>query len=120
MLTPTKVSTKTECIQRINSLLHSEETTESNSQLTQLTKDNFMNSTDHRVVYKNFDYNTAYDAWIYEGNDKDKIVGVRQKKQFPREETAFYSIRNSFGILYTAKFCKLTLTIICIWCIYNT
>nr|DAJ55865.1 MAG TPA: head closure knob [Caudoviricetes sp.] len=89
MLTPTKVSTKTECIQRINSLLHSEETTESNSQLTQLTKDNFMNSTDHRVVYKNFDYNTAYDAWIYEGNDKDKIVGYKYLQSYPYDTPKF-------------------------------
>ena len=89
MLTPTKVSTKTECIQRINSLLHSKETTESNDQITQLTKDNFMNSTDHRVVYKNFDYANSYDAWIYEGNDADKIVGYKYFQSYPYDTPKF-------------------------------
>lgn len=90
MLTPTKVSTKTECIKRINTLLHSQDTTESNNQITQLTKDNFFNSTDHRVVYKNFDYNTKYDTWIYEGNDEDKIVGYKYLQSYPYDEPKFH------------------------------
>lgn len=75
MLTPTKVSTKTNCVQRINSILHDNlnDNIETDSQITELTKNNFDTSTDYRVVYKNFDYSKPYDAWIYEGNDEDKI-----------------------------------------------
>ena len=58
MLTPIKVSTKTDCVRRINNLLHSQSNTssESDDQITELTKESFKSSTDYRVVYKNFDY----------------------------------------------------------------
>lgn len=89
MLTPTKVSTKTECVKRINNLLHSQDTTEANDQITELTKNNFNNSTDYRVVYKNFNYNKSYDTWIYEGNDEDKIVGYKYLQSYPYDMPQF-------------------------------
>ena len=89
MLTPTKVSTKTNCIRLINNLLHSDLENEIDDQLLNLTAENFNNSTDHRVVYKNFDYGTSYDAWIYEGNDKDKIVGYKYFQSYPYSEPKF-------------------------------
>ncbi|MCI7634037.1 MAG: hypothetical protein MSS80_08445 [Mollicutes bacterium] len=55
----------------------------------ELTQNNFNNSTDHRVVYKNFDYSKSYDAWIYEGNDKDKIVGYKYFQSYPYSEPKF-------------------------------
>ena len=62
MLTPTKVSAKESCVKRLNSILHpySESNTEeqANSQITDLTKSFFNSSTDHRTVYKNFNYKT--------------------------------------------------------------
>lgn len=85
MLTPIKVSTKTDCVRRINNLLHSQSNTssESDDQITELTKESFKSSTDYRVVYKNFDYVKTYDTWIYEGNDKDKIVGYKYLQSYP-------------------------------------
>lgn len=89
MLTPTKVSTKTECVKRVNNLLHSQDTTEANDQITELTKSNFNSSTDYRVVYKNFNYNKSYDTWIYEGNDEDKIVGYKYLQSYPYDMPQF-------------------------------
>lgn len=89
MLKPTKTQTKTNCIALMNSLLHSNMDNQSDSQLMELTQNNFNNSTDHRVVYKNFDYSTSYDAWIYEGNDKDKIVGYKYFQSYPYDEPKF-------------------------------
>lgn len=68
MATPIKVSTKTNCIQRLNNLLHSnlEDNSNTDSSLMQLTQEGFSSSTDYRVVYKNFDYTKSYDTWIYE------------------------------------------------------
>lgn len=91
MLTPTKVSTKTNCVQRINSILHDNlnDNIETDSQITELTKNNFATSTDYRVVYKNFDYSKPYDAWIYEGNDEDKIVGYKYFQSYPYDTVEF-------------------------------
>lgn len=91
MLEPTKVSTKTECVRRINNLLHSDSSTstESSDQISQLTKENFKASTDYRVVYKNFDYSKSYESWIYEGNDEDKIVGYKYFQSYPYDEPKF-------------------------------
>ena len=55
----------------------------------ELTKDTFYDSTDYRVVYKNFDYSNPYDCWIYEGNDKDKIVGYKYLQSYPYDEPKF-------------------------------
>lgn len=91
MLEPTKVSTKTECVRRINNLLHSDSSTstESSDQISQLTKENFKASTDYRVVYKNFNYSKSYESWIYEGNDEDKIVGYKYFQSYPYDEPKF-------------------------------
>lgn len=91
MLTPTKVSTKDNCIQRLNNILHSnlEGNENTDSSIMQLTKDNFTSSTDYRVVYKNFDYTKSYDTWIYEGNDKDKIVGFKYLQSYPYDTPQF-------------------------------
>lgn len=89
MLKPTKTQTKTNCIRLMNNLLHSSLENQSNDQLMELTQNNFNNSTDHRVVYKNFDYSKSYDAWIYEGNDKDKIVGYKYFQSYPYNEPKF-------------------------------
>lgn len=91
MLTPIKVSTKTDCVRRINNLLHSKSDTsaESSDQISELTKETFKSSTDYRVVYKNFDYTTKYDTWIYEGNDKDKIVGYKYLQSYPYDTPQF-------------------------------
>lgn len=91
MLTPIKVSTKTDCVRRINNLLHSKSDTsaESSDQISELTKETFKSSTDYRVVYKNFDYTTKYDTWIYEGNDKDKIAGYKYLQSYPYDTPQF-------------------------------
>lgn len=89
MLKPTKTQTKTNCIRLMNNLLHPSLENQSNDQLMELTQNNFNNSTDHRVVYKNFDYSKSYDAWIYEGNDKDKIVGYKYFQSYPYSEPKF-------------------------------
>lgn len=91
MLTPTKVSTQTNCIKRLDSLLHSQSNTESESsdQIYQLTQENFKSSTDYRVVYKNFDYSKSYGAWIYEGNKEDKIAGYKYFQSYPYETPQF-------------------------------
>ena len=91
MLTPIKVSTKTDCVRRINNLLHSKSDTsvESSDQISELTKETFKSSTDYRVVYKNFNYTKTYDTWIYEGNDKDKIVGYKYLQSYPYDTPQF-------------------------------
>lgn len=91
MLTPNKVSSKENCIQRINSVLHSDlqDNVNTDNQIMELTKNSFKSNTDYRVVYKNFDYNTPYDAWIYEGNDKDKIVGFKYFQSYPYDTPQF-------------------------------
>lgn len=93
MLTPTKVQTKESCSQRINALLHSNlysnNGNESDSQIMDLTREGFNSSTDHRTIYKNFDYEKTYDAWIYEGNDKDKIVGYKYFQSYPYDTVNF-------------------------------
>lgn len=73
----------------MNSVLHSDETEEINDQIIELTKNNFTNSTDHRKVYKNFNYEKSYDAWIYEGNDEDKIVGYKYFQSYPYDTPQF-------------------------------
>lgn len=92
MLTPIKVSSKENCIQRVNSILHSglQDNTNTDTQITELLKNSFKDNTDYRVVYKNFDYNTPYDTWIYEGNDKDKIVGFKYLQSYPYETPQFH------------------------------
>ena len=55
----------------------------------ELTKSTFYDSTDYRVVYKNFDYKKSYDCWIYEGNDKDKIVGYKYLQSYPYDTPQF-------------------------------
>lgn len=91
MLTPNKVSSKENCIQRVNSVLHSDlqDNVNTDNQIMELTKNSFKINTDYRVVYKNFDYNTPYDAWIYEGNDKDKIVGFKYFQSYPYDTPQF-------------------------------
>ena len=91
MLTPIKVSAKTDCVRRINNLLHSKSDTsvESSDQISELTKETFKSSTDYRVVYKNFNYTKTYDTWIYEGNDKDKIVGYKYLQSYPYDTPQF-------------------------------
>lgn len=92
MLTPIKVSTiNTNCTQRINSFLHSHSNsnTETNDQIMELTQNGFKTSADYRMVYKNFDYNKPYDAWIYEGNDEDKIVGFKYFQSYPYSTPQF-------------------------------
>lgn len=92
MLTPIKASTKKSCVKRLNSLLHpygNNTDEQANSQITELTKTSFNSSTDHRIVYKNFDYNTSYDVWIYEGNETNKIVGYKYLQSYPYDEPKF-------------------------------
>lgn len=89
MLTPTKVQTKTNCIRVINNLLHSDLENDASTQITELTEENFGNSTDSRKVYKNFDYSKEYQAWIYEGNDEDKIVGYKYFQSYPYNTPQF-------------------------------
>lgn len=91
MLTPITTKSKDNCIQRVNSVLHSNinDNTETDSQITELTRNSFKTSTDYRVVYKNFDYNKSYDAWIYEGNDEDKIVGYKYFQSYPYNTPQF-------------------------------
>lgn len=92
MLTPTRVSTQTTCIQRINSVLHSnlKDNEDTDAQMTELIQGTFKSSTDYRVVYKNFDYTKPYDTWIYEGNDKDKIVGFKYLQSYPYDTPQFH------------------------------
>ena len=89
MLSPINISTKQNCIKLINDTLHSNESTDSSDMISDLTKDTFFSNTDYRQVYKNFDYKTAYDAWIYEGNDEDKIVGYKYFQSYPYDEVKF-------------------------------
>lgn len=77
---------------RMNNLLHSSSNTgaESSEQISELTKETFYSSTDYVKVYKNFNYIKTYDTWIYEGNDKDKIVGYKYLQSYPYDTPQFH------------------------------
>lgn len=89
MLSPTSVTEKQPCVKAINDLLHGSASINNSEAMSELTKDTFFENTDYRVVYKNFDYNTPYDSWIYEGNDEDKIVGYKYFQSYPYDEVKF-------------------------------
>lgn len=89
MLSPTSVTEKQPCIRAINDLLHGSASINNSEAMSELTKDTFFENTDYKVVYKNFDYNTPYDSWIYEGNDEDKIVGYKYFQSYPYDEVKF-------------------------------
>lgn len=59
------------------------------SNITELTKGTFTENPDYNQVYKNFDYSKTYDAWIYEGNKEDKIVGYKMLQSYPYDKPEF-------------------------------
>lgn len=59
------------------------------SSITELTKGSFTENPDYNQVYKNFDYDKIYDAWIYEGNKEDKIVGYKMFQSYPYDKPEF-------------------------------
>lgn len=92
MLLPYSVSKKDECFKLINNILYDNidnESEEASQSISELTKETFFDSPDYRIVYKNFDYLTSYDTWIYEGNKDDKIVGYKYIQSYPYDEVKF-------------------------------
>ena len=59
------------------------------SSITELTKGSFTENPDYNQVYKNFNYDKIYDAWIYEGNKEDKIVGYKMFQSYPYDKPEF-------------------------------
>ncbi len=59
------------------------------SSITELTKSTFSENPDYNKVYKNFNYDKIYEAWIYEGNKEDKIVGYKIFQSYPYDKPEF-------------------------------
>ncbi len=68
----------------------SEDSSNSNTaSITELTKSTFSENPDYNKVYKNFNYDKTYEAWIYEGNKEDKIVGYKMFQSYPYDKPEF-------------------------------
>lgn len=68
----------------------SEDSSNSNTaSITELTKSTFSENPDYNKVYKNFNYDKTYEAWIYEGNKEDKIVGYKMFQSYPYDKPKF-------------------------------
>lgn len=89
MLEPIKVQKNINCFNIIKGLLYEDNSQTTSDTITDLTKEGFTTSTDYEKVFKNFDYNKTYDTWIYEGNEKDKIVGYKYLQSYPYDIPQF-------------------------------
>ena len=64
------------CVSKIEKILWNSGTLESEEeQLVDGIKQNFFRNLDYTIVHKNLDYTKDYDAWIFQGNKDDKILG---------------------------------------------
>ena len=88
MLYPTNVQS-TKCKTVIDNILISKSDDSSVSSITELTKGTFYSNPDYNKIYKNFNYEKSYDAWIYEGNERDKIVGYKIFQSYPYDIVEF-------------------------------
>lgn len=88
MLYPTNVQS-TNCKTVIDNILISKSDDSSVSSITELTKGTFYSNPDYNKIYKNFNYEKSYDAWIYEGNERDKIVGYKIFQSYPYDIVEF-------------------------------
>lgn len=88
MLLPKNVST-TCCQEAVNNILVKSELNSNTDSISDLTKESFGDNPDYNIVFKNFNYNTRYEAWIYEGNEEDKIVGYKMFQSYPYSEPKF-------------------------------
>jgi len=52
-------------------------------------KENFTKSLDYFVVYRNFIYTTAYDAWIFDGTEQKDTVGFKMLQSYPYSTPQF-------------------------------
>lgn len=86
MLTPNSIK-KNNCVYEVSSILAN------NTNYEDILTDNIYNSftdmPDYRQVYKNFKYSEPLDVWIYEGNEKDKIVGYKYLQSYPYKTVQF-------------------------------
>ena len=89
MLKPIKVQKNINCFNIIQGLLHEDNSETTSDTISDLTKEGFTTSTDYEKVFKNFDYTKSYDTWIYEGNEKDKIVGYKYLQSYPYDVPQF-------------------------------
>lgn len=86
MLSPINVS-DISCIDIVNNFTHLRDKPIDNT--IELIKTSFEINPSYNQVFKNFDYNANYKVWIYEGNDKDKIVGYKYIQSYPYDEVKF-------------------------------
>lgn len=63
--------------------------TKRNDGSIELLKNSFELSIDYNEVYTNMNYHTKYKVWIYEGNEKDKVVGYKYLQSYPYEDIKF-------------------------------
>ena len=64
------------CVKKIEDTLWTSGTQENEAQQwSNAIKQNFFRSLDYTVVHKNLDYTKDYDAWVFQGNKDDKILG---------------------------------------------
>ena len=52
-------------------------------------KSNFLDNIAYTQVTKNFDYNTTYDVWIFDGDTKDKEVPYKRLLSYPYDTVQF-------------------------------
>ena len=64
------------CVSKIEKILWTSGELESEEQQwVDAIKQNFFRNLDYTIVHKNLDYTKDYDAWIFQGNKDDKILG---------------------------------------------
>lgn len=86
MLSPNNVSNGS-CMNVINNFTHLRDRPVDNT--IALIKTSFEINPSYNLVYRNFDQSQDYKVWIYEGNDKDKIVGYKYIQSYPYDEVKF-------------------------------
>lgn len=85
------IPTNQSCLTKIsNSLWKSGTQSDEIIQWVNKIKENFFRNLDYTKVHKNLNYNVDYDAWIFQGNKDDKILGsFKEFLSYPYDELQF-------------------------------
>jgi len=60
-----------------------------NETVNNALKEGFTDSLDYFSVYRNFEYTTNYDAWIYDGTEEKETVGYKMIQSYPYDTPQF-------------------------------
>ena len=86
MLAPINNNQKS-CISIVNDYTHVR--TKPIDNTISILKNTFEVNPSFNNVFRNFDHNQSFKTWIYEGNEKDKIVGYKYIQSYPYDDVKF-------------------------------